>query len=124
MPLPPKKKKADLAILIGGPEKKRPEGEDDSGYGDMPEEDEDDFGGDSDLPDEEDPLAAEGEGSMDDSAGSDVDPEHAALAEQLGFSDPEQQKALVDLIKLVTSSDSSMGSKDSGALPPLPESTY
>lgn len=43
-----------------------------------------------------DPLAAEGDMGM-----GGLDPEQAQLAETLGFTEPEQQQALIDLIKLV-----------------------
>lgn len=125
---PPKKKKAGVGIelLLGEPEGEEPMGdeapEDDEMLLDeeLPEDDldeEDDAGGLDDMS-EEDALGAESE--------STVDPEHAALAEKLGFRDPEQQQALVDLIQLVLSSDSggAPAEKDSGALPPLPESVY
>lgn len=51
---------------------------------------EDDLGGDLD----EDPLAAEG-----DLGG--IDPEAAGLMERLGFTEPDQQQAFVDLVKLL-----------------------
>ncbi len=112
MPLPPKKKKADFALLLGEPEKE-PLEED-------PEAVEDDLGDDADFAEddlpEEDPLAGMGEET------SSLDPEQAALCETLGFSDPEQQQALVDLIKLVTSPDPM--ATESTDLPPLPESPY
>ena len=56
---------------------------------------------------EEDPLALDEEMPMDDplvaegDMGMGLDPEQAALAEQLGFTEPDQQQALIDLIKLV-----------------------
>lgn len=118
MPFPPKKKKADLALLIPELEGEEPEASDD-----MPEE-EDDLGTEEDMGEmeEEDPLAAEGEDPFADEAPT-IDPEQAALAETLGFTEPDQQQALIDLIKLVTSSD--MGSTETGSsLPPLPESPY
>ena len=45
---------------------------------------------------EEEPMMAEG-----DMMGPGLDPEQAQLAETLGFTEPEQQQALIDLIKLV-----------------------
>lgn len=111
---PAKKKKADLALLLEA----EPEETD-------PLEEEDEFADDeldaemAPLDDEEDlmdpladPLAAE----------STIDPEQADLAMTLGFTDPEQQQALIDLIKLVTAAPTDMGMESE--LPPLPESTY
>jgi len=120
MALPGKKKKPDVGIeLLLGAEPE--EGEE------MLEDEEDDASlplSEDEFEDTEtDPLAAMAEGEEDMPT---VDPEHAALAEKLGFTDPEQQQALVDLIQLVLSSDTEsppMG-KESGALPPLPESAY
>lgn len=79
---------------------------------------EDEFA-EEDLGEGMDALAEEDEFA----AAADIDPEQAALAEKLGFTDPEQQQALIDLISLVLSTDSGGAptSKDSGALPPLPE---
>lgn len=122
MALPGKKKKPDVGIeLLLGAE---PEEGEESLEDEEMDLAEDDLGGDE-FADEEtdtDPLAAMGEEETTPT----VDPEHAALAEKLGFTDPEQQQALVDLIQLVLSSDTEsppMG-KESGALPPLPESAY
>lgn len=129
MPIPPKKKKAGVGIelLLGEPEAEEPMGDE------APAED-DEMALDDELPEDdlEEEAFAEGEdlgeetAEQDAAAESTVDPEHAALAEKLGFRDPEQQQALVDLIQLVLSSDSSApaAGKDSGALPPLPESVY
>lgn len=114
MPLPKPKKKPDAALLIAEPVEERPDEE-------MAEEgfdEEDDFGN---MP-EEDPLAAEGEDPF--AAEASIDPEQAALAETLGFTEPDQQQALIDLIKLVTSQDSMSSTESGSALPPLPESTY
>lgn len=131
MPLPPKKKKAGVGIelLLGEPEAEEPMSEEEPGEEEITLDDE--------LPEDdlEDEAMAEGEDlgqemAEEDALGAEsestVDPEHAALAEKLGFRDPEQQQALVDLIQLVLSSDSSApaAGKDSGALPPLPESVY
>jgi len=112
MAFPPKKKKGDFALLMAEPEKKPdpldPDADDDEDFGDMP--DDPDAADDADS----DPMG-------DDAS---IDPEQAALAERLGFRDPDQQQALIDLIKLVTSQDP-MASTDSGSsLRPLPESTY
>jgi len=115
MAFPPKKKKADLALLMEAePEETDPL--EDEGF----EEDEDLLGEELPLDDEEadpldplaDPLAAE----------STIDPEQADLAMTLGFTEPEQQQALIDLIKLVTAAPTDMGMESE--LPPLPESTY
>ncbi len=117
MALPKKKPPADaLALLI--PEEEAPSAE-------MP--DEEDLGDDTEFEDddlpEEEPLAAESDDPFADEA-SVIDPEQAALCERLGFSEPDQQQAFIDLVKLINSADS-MGSTDSGAsLPPLPESAY
>lgn len=114
MPFPPRKKKPDAALLIEA------EPMEDELSGEMPDEEEDDL-----MPEEEDPLdplAAEGEDPFGDEIAS-IDPEQAALAETLGFTEPDQQQALIDLIKLVTSADP-MATESSSTLPPLPESTY
>lgn len=116
MPFPPKKKpKGDFALLLGEPKEKPRDPLDDT----EPDEDGDDFG---DLPDDPDSE----ETQLDDmgSEVSEIDPEQDALCETLGFSDPEQQQALIDLVKLVTSSADPMGSDSGSSLPPLPESTY
>ena len=113
MPLPPKKKKADFALLLGEPEEKPEDALDDA----EPDEDMDDLALEDELDDEPtDPL-------LDDMGGEapSLDPEQAALCETLGFSDPEQQQALVDLIKLVNSPDPMATESD---MPPLPESPY
>jgi hypothetical protein len=123
MALPGKKKKPDVGIelLLGAEPEEGEEPAEDGEEMDLAE-----FAEDDEFADEEtdtDPLAAMAEGEEDMPT---VDPEHAALAEKLGFTDPEQQQALVDLIQLVLSSDTEsppMG-KESGALPPLPESAY
>lgn len=114
----PPRKKADFALLLEeDPEASAdsPPADDESLEDDFEEEDsEGDFG--SDL---EDPLAATG----DDEAAPTIDPEQAALCEALGFSEPDQQQALIDLIKLVNAPE--MGATDSGGdFPALPESTY
>ena len=91
MAIPPRKRPApppadDFGLLLEeGAEPVDPEMEDDE-LGDYAE---DDLSG---L--KEDPLAAEG-----DLGG--IDPEAAGLMERLGFSEPDQQQALVDLIKLL-----------------------
>lgn len=116
MAFPPKKKKGDFALLMAEPKKPTP--------GQEPDESE--FDDASDLGDEEDPLMDDGgsDDPMGDATDPGIDPEQAALAQTLGFTDPDQQQALIDLIKLVTSQDP-MTSSDSGStLPPLPESTY
>lgn len=60
---------------------------------------------DDDFEDEAtDPMMG-GEDSLegeDDMMSSGIDPEEAALCERLGFSEPEQQQALLDLIDMVT----------------------
>ncbi len=114
MPLPPRKKKPDFALLMGEPEEKPGDPLDET----EPDDDGDDF---ADMEEEEDLSSMD---PLDDMAGSEsmLDPEQAALAETLGFSDPEQQQALVDLIKLVTTADPLAA--ESSDLPPLPESTY
>jgi len=119
MPLPPRKKKPDFALLMGEPEPKPLE--QDALEDAEPDEDDDDF---ADMEEEEDLSTLDDSAELgDDMAGPGLDPEQAALAETLGFSDPEQQQALVDLIKLVTSADP-MATESSSELPPLPESTY
>lgn len=86
MPLPPKKKRPEesFELLVG--EEEDPEEIED---GEFAEDYEDEFSEDTPS---EDPLAAEGPS---------IDPEQASLCEQLGFTEPEQQQALLDLIKLV-----------------------
>jgi hypothetical protein len=116
MPLPPRKKKPDFALLMGEPEDKPLDPLDDA----EPDEDDDDF---ADMEEEEDLSTMDPLDDMADDGAPGLDPEQAALAETLGFSDPEQQQALVDLIKLVTSADP-MATESSSELPPLPESTY
>jgi len=117
MPFPPPKKKpkGDLALLI--PEEEPTD--------EMPEEegDLDDLEDDGDLPEEE-PLAAEGDDPFADEAAPSIDPEQAALCETLGFTEPEQQQALIDLVKLINSADSMGSTESESALPPLPESAY
>jgi hypothetical protein len=54
---------------------------------------------------------------------SEIDPEQAALCERLGFTDPDQQQALIDLVRLVNTPDP-MATESSNSLPSLPESTY
>jgi hypothetical protein len=117
---PPKKKKGDFALLLAEPKEKPRDPSDDA----EPDEDGDDFA-EMDEGGEEDPLAAlddNDEVEGDDSSG--IDPEQAALCETLGFTDPEQQQALIDLVKLVTSPADPMSSDSGSAPPPLPESTY
>lgn len=112
---PPKKKPAgppaedDFALLMG-----------DEGGDDAALEEEDDFG--------EDPMGEDvggmGEDPLD---ASGVDPEVAGLAERLGFSEPDQQQALVDLIKLVMGSsapEEQESFEDPMAPMPAPESPY
>lgn len=106
LPKPKPKKKPDLGPLL---DEEPAEGDDyaaeDDDFSDLEDseldEDEDDL--------EEDPLAAEGE-----EAAADIDPEQAALCERLGFSDPDQQQALIDLVRLVAAPPTDMGS-DTGA---------
>ncbi len=90
MALPMKKKRPgedDFALLLEPePEEEAPEDLEDDEYADE---------GDAALF-EEDPMAAEG-----DMMSPGLDPEQAQLAETLGFTEPEQQQALIDLIKLV-----------------------
>lgn len=118
---PPKKKKGDFALLLAEPKEKPRDPSDDA----EPDEDGDDFAEMDDEGGEEDPLAAlddNDEVEGDDSSG--IDPEQAALCETLGFTDPEQQQALIDLVKLVTSPADPLSSDSGSAPPPLPESTY
>jgi len=115
-PPPRKKPKADIALLLGEPEEKPG----DPALDEEPDDDLDDI--DADMPDDEldedpldplaDPLAAE----------STIDPEATDLCVTLGFTDPEQQQALLDLIDLRNAPKTDMGTES--ALPPLPESTY
>lgn len=130
MPTPPppgKKKKPAVGIelLLEGEE---PMGDDAAADEeiDLAEDDLDaDMAEEDELGEGADPFAAESE-EDDLAAEPSVDPEQAALAEKLGFTDPEQQQALIDLIQLVLSNDSggAPADKESGALPPLPESIY
>lgn len=117
----PRKKKDGFALLLGEPEK--------------PEETEpeevDDFDDellDEDLP-EDDAMSLEGDSGLDSldegmDEESSIDPEQAALCETLGFTDPEQQQALIDLIERVTSPTDPLATDSASALPPLPESSY
>lgn len=89
----PKKKPAPFEDLLGGEEPMAEEGME----GEFEEEE---YSEDAGLEGFEepfsDPLAAEGDMGM-----GGLDPEQAQLAETLGFTEPEQQQALIDLIKLV-----------------------
>jgi len=92
--------------------------------GDEPEYDaEDDFASD-DASDEagDDDMGEPGEAGDD--MASDIDPEQRHLAEQLGFTEPDQQRALIDLIKSVTGSASAPGSSTSSAGGSLPPEGY
>lgn len=99
MPLPPKPKKKpdDFALLLEAEPASDEMGESEGGD-EFGEDDEfsdlegEDMGADAEL--EGDPLAAESEGP-------EIDREQALLAETLGFTEPDQQRALIDLIKLV-----------------------
>lgn len=97
LPSKPKKKPDDFALLLEAEPASDEMGESEGGdeFGEDDEfsdlEGEDDLGSDPEL--EGDPLAAEGD--------SGIDPEQALLAETLGFTEPDQQRALIDLIKLV-----------------------
>lgn len=98
MPMPPRKRKpADDFALLLEPEEDPAE---EMGEGEFEEDFSEDDPFAEEMPAEEDPLAAEA---------SSVDPEQAALAEQLGFTEPEQQQALIDLIKLVSAPAPDMG---------------
>jgi hypothetical protein len=115
----PKKKKDGFALLLGEPEK--PEDSDPDAVDDF-----DEGLDDEDLP-EDDALSLEGDAAdpledLDEEASS-IDPEQAALCETLGFTDPEQQQALIDLVRLVNSPDP-LATESSSSLPPLPESSY
>jgi hypothetical protein len=102
MPMPPRPKKrpaADISILMPEPDGDEPKGHDPKSQDDLGGADDldDSFGeSDDDLDmgepdgDEGDPMAAD----------SDIDPEQASLMADLGFSDPEQQQKLLDLIDM------------------------
>ena len=123
MPMPPprrpKKPAADISILMPEPDGDEPKGKDDLGSSDSLD---DSFGGEDDELDlgdgdgDEDPLAAD--------SGADIDPEAASLMSDLGFSDPEQQQKLLDLIDLRISKGAAPPppSMDSGS--ELPEGGY
>ncbi len=115
MAFPPKKKKPDFALLMGAP-KKPPEGSPEEEAGEDPEEEASE--GD-DFSDDTDPMGDDMSDSPDQ-----IDPEQAALCHRLGFSDPDQQQALIDLVKMVATPDPLKSSDSGSALPPLPESTY
>jgi len=90
----------------------------------------DDMGGDldDDLPgdDLDDPMAASGDDGSGDTSGDagQIDPEVAGLAARLGFHQPHQQQALIDLIQLVTGPGGMSGGSSSSSAPsPLPESS-
>lgn len=119
LPKPGKRKKADFgALLDEEPVAEAPADDyaaEEDDFSDL--EEEDDL---SDLDaslDEEDPLAA----SSDEFA-PEIDPEQAALCERLGFSEPDQQQALIDLIGLVMAPPTDLGSDDMGAASAFPES--
>jgi hypothetical protein len=90
----------------------------------------DDMGSmDDDLPGEDDgdePLAASGDDGDSTGDAGQIDPEVAGLAARLGFHQPHQQQALIDLIQLVTGPG--LGGPSSGSSAPgpspLPESSY
>jgi hypothetical protein len=78
-----------------------------------PEEEFGDEGGFDDFEDPAaDPLMAEGE-----DMGPTIDPEMAALAQTLGFTEPEQQQALIDLIRLVNEPSDMLGDPAMGGSP-------
>jgi hypothetical protein len=110
-PPPRKKPKADAFALL---------------LEDDPAEPTEDMGEEDDLAPlpEEDPLAEEDSEleEQDPLAAESIDPEAAALCRTLGFTEPDQQQALLDLIDL-RMSGTSMGSEEE-TLPPLPESAY
>lgn len=126
MPMPPRRPKkpaADISILMPEPDGDEPKGSDPKSQDDLgPADDLDDsFGGsddDLDLGGDDpggDDLAADGS--------ADIDPEQASLMADLGFSEPEQQQKLIDLIKLVTGPGAAPpSSMDSGS--ELPEGGY
>lgn len=145
----PPKKKGGFALLLDGSDKlggkgpplpkrpndaarKPPDEGDDPAVTDTGDDDDlsdlDDLGsdmGDDDLPgddpDSDDPLAADSDGDP-----GQIDPEVAGLAARLGFHQPHQQQALIDLIQLVTGPG--LGGPSSGpsapSASPLPESSY
>jgi hypothetical protein len=93
MALPPRKPKPkppvdDFAALLEEEPGEEFAAEDDAGFDEPMEDDE--------FSMEEDPMMAEA-----DDMGASIDPEMASLAQTLGFTEPEQQQALIDLIKLV-----------------------
>ena len=107
--------------------KKKPPGE---SFADLLPEDEElepaeDTGEEDDLAPlpEEDPLAEDSELEEEDplAAESSIDPEQAALCRTLGFTEPDQQQALLDLIDLRMSGPSMGGEEETL---PLPESAY
>lgn len=105
----PKKKKPDVALLI---DEEVPEGDDyaaddDEEFADLEEDEE--LGDDLGIAAEGDELAAEG-----DEAAADIDPEQAALCKRLGFSEPDQQQAFIDLVRLITAPSTDLGS-DTGS---------
>jgi hypothetical protein len=116
-PPPRKKPKGDAFALLLEEDPKEPAEDmgEDMGMteeGDLaPLSDEDPLAEEDSELEEEDPLAAES-----------IDPEAAALCRALGFTEPDQQQALLDLIDLRMSGPS-MGSEEE-TLPPLPESAY
>ncbi len=114
-PPPRKKPKGDAFALLLEEDPKEPTegmGEDMAEGDDLaPLSDEDPLAEEDSDVGEEDPLAAES-----------IDPEAAALCRTLGFTEPDQQQALLDLIDLRMSGPN-MGSEEE-SLPPLPESAY
>lgn len=140
---PPPGKKKGFALLLDASDKgnappKRPndvtkpaDSGDTEPDGDEDLSDLDDMGDmNDDLPGEDDPNdpMASGDDGTGDGTGdpSQIDPEVAGLAARLGFHQPHQQQALIDLIQLVTGPG--LGGPSSGssapAPSPLPESSY
>lgn len=95
MVLPLKKKgppKDDFADLLGDAPDTGDTVNDEEEFEDT---DSDDAGG---FEDESDPMALGGDAEFSDTG---IDPEVAGLCERLGFTDPDKQQALVDLVKLL-----------------------
>jgi hypothetical protein len=96
-PRPKKKPTADISILMPEPDGDEPKGNDDLGSSDDLDDSFGESDDDLDLGDMGEPDGDEGDPMA---AGGDIDPETSSLLSDLGFSDPEQQQKLLDLIDL------------------------
>lgn len=104
----PKRKPGAFALLLDDEDKPKHGAEKDSGAAEADPDDDGDDDREQGLDDDDDDFAL-GDDPSDPAAGDDpgsegdepIDPEQAQLAVTLGFTEPDQQRALIDLIKLV-----------------------